>query len=119
MRIAMLAAVALTLSCASAAAEQRCPELTRMRGESTELIKKITAKVSTLNPCEAYTRFAILWKKIAEYADEHRKACGLSDAERADIESRHIDAVKLGRDNCIGRRPDFPADIQFSVPSHR
>jgi hypothetical protein len=112
MRIPILSAIALTMSCSSAVAQERCPELTRLRGEATEFLKRATGKVTTQESCEAYTRFAVVWREIANYANEHRKTCDISDAARMDFEKRHTDAVKLSKDNCVGRRLDLPVDIR-------
>jgi hypothetical protein len=107
-----LTAIALAGFCTCAAAQERCPELTRLRDEATDALKKATGKVTIQESCEAYTRFSILWGEIASYAKEHRKLCGISAIALNDIDKRHSDAVELSKNTCTGRRPPFPADIR-------
>jgi hypothetical protein len=92
MQVPTLSAIAFVGFCTCAAAQERCPELARLRGDATEVLKQATGKATTLQEsCEAYTRFAILWSAIASYAKDHRKLCESSATVLNDINKRHSD----------------------------
>jgi hypothetical protein len=86
--------------------------LTRLRGEAVQASKKWTALVPPSQHCETYIRISMAWAAIAQYANDHREACGISEVSLNEFEQRHREAV-TARDNfCSGRpvRP-YPADI--------
>ena len=107
-----LAAIALVGFCNQVNAQAQCPELTRLRGEVAQASKKWTALVPPSQHCETYVRIAMAWAAIAQYANDHREACDVSEVSLNEFEQRHREAV-TARDNfCSGRpvRP-FPAEI--------
>jgi len=93
------------------AAQQRCPELTRLRSEAAEASKQV-ARVGSHDRCEAYIRVSVAWRDLARYADDHRELCEISDASQNEIDMRHREAVKA-RDNVCTNRPlrPFPAEV--------
>jgi hypothetical protein len=106
-----LAMIALVGLYSQTSAQAQCPELTRLRGEAAEALKR-TRGVPTSERCEAFNRFSLAWAAIAQYANDNREACDISTLSLDDFEKYHRDAV-TARDNvCAGRpvRP-FPADI--------
>src|SRR6516164_6008380 len=92
------------------AAQERCPELTRLRSEAAEVSKQAT-RVATPDRCEAYIRFSMAWRDLARYANDHRVPCEVSEASLSEIDKRHREAVKA-RDNVCTHRPlrPFPAE---------
>jgi hypothetical protein len=107
-----LAAIALAGFCNQVNAQAQCPELTRLRGEAAEVSKQGGALVPPSQRCEAYVRIAMAWAAIAQYANDHREACDVSEVSLNEFEQHHREAV-TARDNfCSGRpvRP-FPAEI--------
>jgi hypothetical protein len=116
-----LAAIALAGFCSQANAQAQCPELTRLRSEAARASKQWTAldtKRDLIMPvprsqhCETYVRISMAWAAIAQYANDHREACDISEVSLNEFEQRHREAV-TARDNfCSGRpvRP-FPAEI--------
>ena len=107
-----LAMITLVGFCSQANAQDRCPELTRLRGEAAEVSKQGGALVPPSQRCEAYVRIAMAWAAIAQYANDHREACDVSEVSLNEFEQHHREAV-TARDNfCSGRpvRP-FPAEI--------
>jgi hypothetical protein len=112
MYLPALAAIALAGFCSQAHAQAQCPELTRLRGEVAQASKKWTALVPPSQHCATYVRIAMAWAAIAQYANDHRDSCDLSEVSLNEFEQRHREAV-TARDNfCSGRpiRP-FPAEI--------
>jgi hypothetical protein len=110
--MSVLAAITLAGFCSQAHAQAQCSELTRLRGEAVQASKKWTALVPPSQHCETYIRISMAWAAIAQYANDHREACGISEVSLNEFEQRHREAV-TARDNfCSGRpvRP-YPADI--------
>jgi hypothetical protein len=106
-----LAAIALAGFCSQANAQAQCPELTRLRGEAAEASKQRIG-VPTSQRCEAYVRSSMVWRALAQYANDHRELCDISLVSLNEFEQRHREAV-TARDNfCSGRpvRP-FPPEI--------
>jgi hypothetical protein len=106
------AMIALAGFSAQLAAQERCGELARLRGEAAKAAKQATG-VAAQDRCEAYIRFSESWRELARYADDHRKLCDISDASLSDIDKRHREAVKA-RDNVCTHRPlrPFPAEVR-------
>jgi hypothetical protein len=110
--MAALAAVVLAGFCNQAHAQAQCPELTRLHGEVAQAAKQRVALVPPSQRCQAYIRMSMTWAAIAQYANDHRDACDVSEVSLNEFEQRHREAV-TARDNfCSGRpiRP-FPAEI--------
>ena len=108
----MFAMIALAGFSARLAAQERCPELTRLRGEAVEASRRVMG-VGTRDRCEAYIRFSESWRELARYADDHRELCDISDASLSDIDEHHREAVKA-RDSFCTHRPlsPFPAEVR-------
>jgi hypothetical protein len=106
-----LTIIALAGFCIQSNAQDRCPELTRLRSEAAEALKQ-TRTVPASERCESYNRLSRARRAIAQYASDHRESCDISVVSLSDLEKYHSDAVK-DRDNvCVGRpvRP-YPPDI--------
>ena len=106
-----LVMMALVGYCSQANAEERCPELTRLRSEAAEAIKPRTS-VAPSDRCGAYNRFSMAWGAIAQYANDHRELCDISIVLLSEFEKRHREAEKARDNVCAGRplRP-YPPDI--------
>jgi hypothetical protein len=106
-----LVMMALVGYCSQANAQERCPELTRLRSEAAEAIKSRTS-VAPSDRCGAYNRFSIAWGAIAQYANDHRELCDISIVLLSEFEKRHREAEKARDNVCAGRplRP-YPPDI--------
>jgi hypothetical protein len=89
-----LVIIAIVGYCSQASAQERCPELTRLRSEAAEAIKPMTS----VDRCGAYNRFSMAWGAIAQYANDHRELCDISIVLLSEFEKRHREAEKA-RDN--------------------
>ena len=69
-----LVMMALAGYCSQASAQERCPELTRLRSEAAEAIKPMPSVVR----CGAHHRFSRAWGAIVQYANDHRELCDIS-----------------------------------------
>jgi hypothetical protein len=119
--LSALAAIALAGFCSQANAQAQCLELTRLRSEAAAASKQwtvldtkrdLTMPVPRSQHCETYVRISMAWAAIAQYANDHRESCGISEVSLNEFEQRHREAV-TARDNfCSGRpvRP-FPPEI--------
>jgi len=120
-----LAVIALAGFCSHANAQAQCPELTRLRNEAaaskqwTALdTKPLDTKRDLIMPvprsqhCETYVRISMAWAALAQYANDHQEACGISEASLNEFEQRHREAVTTRDNFCSGRpvRP-FPPEI--------
>jgi hypothetical protein len=92
-------------------AQEQCPELTRLRSQVAENVKRSLGAPSP-ERCEAYVRISIVWAEAAQYASDHRDSCGLGERALSDLEKRHREAVQARDNICAGRpsRP-YPPDI--------
>ena len=104
-------ALALAVFCIQANAQDRCPELTRLRNEAAEALKQ-TRTVAASERCLSYNRLSRARGAIAQYASDHRESCDISIVLLSDLEKYHCDAVKDRNNACAGRpvRP-YPPDI--------
>jgi hypothetical protein len=104
----ILVMMALVGYCSQATAQERCPELTRLRSEAAEAIKPMTS----VDRCGAYNRFSMAWGAIAQYAKDHRELCDISVDFLSEFEKRHREAEKARDKVCAGRplRP-YPPDV--------
>ena len=96
-------------------AQERCPELTRLRSEAAQVINPITS-VAPSDRCGAYIRFAMAWGAIAQYANDHRESCDISSISLSEVEQRQREAEKARDNVCAGRplRP-YPPDMSLNV----
>ena len=108
----ILVMMALVGYCSQANAQERCPELTRLRSEVAGALKQTRGLVPTLDRCEAYNLFSTAWATIVQYANDNREACDISTFSLDEFEKYHLEAVQARDNVCAGRpvRP-FPADI--------
>jgi hypothetical protein len=106
-----LTIIALAGFCIQANAQDRCPELTRLRSEAAEALKQ-TRTVPASERCESYNRLSMARREVAQYASEHRESCEISILPLSELEKYHRDAVKARDNVCAGRpvRP-YPPDI--------
>jgi hypothetical protein len=88
---------------AQANAQTLCPELTRLRGEAQEVLKQ-SRKVPPSERCYAYNRLSLAWGAVAQYANDNREACHISDSSLNDFERYRREAGE-GRDNVCAGRP--------------
>ena len=111
MRLPTLAIVAVVGYCSHAGAQERCPELLRLRAEAAAAIKPMTSAAPS-DRCAAYNRFSMAWGAIAEYASDHRVVCDISIVSLDEFEKRYSDAKKARDNVCAGRplRP-YPPDV--------
>lgn len=111
MHVPVLAAIALVELWSHANAQERCPELMRLRSEAAAAAEHVNG-VSTSDRCEAHIRFSMTWREIVRYANDHRDFCDISTASLSELEKRYREAAKA-RDNVCARRPhpSFPPDI--------
>jgi hypothetical protein len=91
--------------------QARCPELTRLRSEAAEAVKRMRG-VPASDLCAAYSRSSMAWSEIVRYANDHRELCEISDVSLNEFEKYHREAVK-SRDNVCTNRPlrPYPPDI--------
>jgi hypothetical protein len=114
--VPVLAVIALAGFSSQLRAEDQCPELTRLRSEAAEAAKRIFGARVFGAPlperCEAYVRISIAWAEAAQYASDHREACGLSEETLIELQTRHREVVQRRDNICAGRpgRP-YPPDI--------
>jgi hypothetical protein len=113
MRICMpvLTILALLFFCIPANTQELCPELTRLRREAQEALKR-SRTVPAWERCYMYHRLSVAWSAVAQYANENRESCQISIPSLNELE-RYRDEAVSGRDNvCAGRplRP-YPPDI--------
>jgi hypothetical protein len=110
-RTTTLAMIALGGFSAELAAQERCPELTRLRSEAAEASKRLMG-VEIQDRCEAYIRFSESWRELVRYAEDHRALCEIFNVSLSEIDKRHREAVKA-RDNVCTSRPGrpFPAEV--------
>jgi hypothetical protein len=97
--------------CVRANAQAQCPELTLLRSEAQETLRR-SRSVPAWERCYMYHRLSLAWGAVAQYATENRESCHVSVSSLSEFERYHREAV-AGRDNvCAGRplRP-FPPDI--------
>jgi hypothetical protein len=106
-----LTIIALAGFCIQANAQDRCPELTRLRSEAAEALKQTTT-VPASERCESYNRLSMARRAIAYYASDYRESCDISILSLSELEKYHRDAVKARDNVCAGRpvRP-YPPDI--------
>ncbi|HEX4556854.1 MAG TPA: hypothetical protein VH249_22885 [Xanthobacteraceae bacterium] len=106
-----LAIMALVGFCIQAHAQDRCPELTRLRGEAAEALKETRTGPASVR-CESYSRLSKAQSAMVQYASDHRDSCDISVSSLSELERNHQDAEKARDNVCAGRpaRP-FPADI--------
>ena len=106
-----LTIIALAVFCIQANAQDRCPELTRLRNEAAEALKQ-TRTVAASERCLSYNRLSRARGAIAQYASDHRESCDISIVSLGDLEKYRSDAVKARDNVCAGRpvRP-YPPDI--------
>jgi hypothetical protein len=111
MHLTTLVVMALAGYCSQANAQDRCPELTRLRSEAAQVINPITS-VAPSDRCGAYIRFAMAWGAIAQYANDHRESCDISSISLSEVEQCQREAEKARENVCAGRplRP-FPPDV--------
>ena len=108
-----LVMMALVGYCSQANAQERCPELTRLRSEAAEAIKPRTS-VAPSDRCGAYNRFSMAWGAIAQYANDHRESCDISSISLSEVEQRQREAEKA-RDNASARAARFAHIHQMSL----
>jgi hypothetical protein len=111
MRISLttLAIAALVGFAGQANAQAQCPELSRLRSEASKPVRGV---VPAPERCAAYTRVAMAWNEITQYANGHREACDISASSLNDFENYRREAVKARDNVCAGRpaRP-FPPEV--------
>ena len=106
-----LAMIALAGLGSELRAEEQCPELTRLRSEVAEIAKR-SLGAPMPERCDALVRISIAWAEAAQYASDHRDACGVGEKALSDLEKRHREVVQQRNNICAGRpgRP-YPPDI--------
>ncbi|QPF85841.1 hypothetical protein IC762_05925 [Bradyrhizobium genosp. L] len=105
-----LAVVALLGFCASAGAQESCPELARLNADAEAALKK-ASRLAAQDRCDAYVHYSVAWADLARYARDHREPCGISAASLSDIDKGHRRAVTEREDACGGLRRN-PALLQ-------
>jgi hypothetical protein len=115
-----LATVAVIGFCAQARAQERCPELTQLRSDAADALRKATG-AATQARCDAYIRYSVAWADTARWAHSHRELCGISLSSLSEIDSYHSKAVDeretvCGRPHHVSppseRKYTFPAEIR-------
>jgi hypothetical protein len=101
-----LAMIALVGFSSQIRAEEKCPELTRLRSEVDETAKR-SLGASSAERCEAYVRISIAWGQATEYAKDHRDSCRIGAEALSNLEKQHRDSVQE-RDNICAGRPGRP-----------
>jgi hypothetical protein len=106
-----LTIIALVGFCIQANAQDRCPELTRLRGEAAEALKE-TRTVPASARCDSYNRLSKVRSAMAQYASDNRESCDLSTSSLSELVKSNSDAEKARDNVCAGRpaRP-YPPDI--------
>jgi len=106
-----LTIIALVGFCIQAHAQDRCPELTRLRGEAAEALKQ-TMNVPASARCDSYNRLSKVRSAMAQYASDHRESCDISTSALSELVKSDSDAEKARDNVCAGRpaRP-YPPDI--------
>jgi hypothetical protein len=106
-----LTIIALLGFCIQAHAQDRCPELTRLRGEAAEALKQ-TMSVPASARCDSYNRLSKVRSAMVQYASDHRDSCDISVSSLSELEKNDHDAEKARDNVCAGRpaRP-YPPDI--------
>ena len=107
----IIAVIAVVGFCSQVAAQERCPELTRLRSEAAEALKKAT-RVAIQDRCDAYIRVSIAWAEIARYAKDHRELCDISIPSLSEIDELHREAVETRTNICLGPRSSFPPEVR-------
>jgi hypothetical protein len=78
-------------------AQELCPELTRLRSETQEVLKQLmTAPAS--ERCDMYNRLSLAWGAVAQYANDNLEPCHISVPSLNDFERYHRLTVRA-RDN--------------------
>jgi hypothetical protein len=96
-------------NCANA--QERCPELIRLRSEAAAAQKQ-TIGVPTPDRCVAYARLSRAWGAIVQYASDHREQCGISSPSLEQLERSRQEAAEVRKNACAGRPPRaFPPEI--------
>lgn len=115
-----LVIVAVLGFCAQARAQEQCPELTQLRSDAADALRKATG-AATQDRCDAYIRYSIAWADTARYAHSHRELCGISLSSLSEIDRYHGKAVEERETVCGGshhvspppeRKYTFPAEIR-------
>ena len=111
MQLTILMVMALAGYGSQVNAQERCPELIRLRSEAAQVIKPVTS-IAPADRCGVYVRFAMAWGAVARYANDHRESCDISPFALAEVGQRQREAEKARDNVCAGRplRP-YPADI--------
>jgi hypothetical protein len=106
-----LTIIALLGFCIQAHAQDRCPELTRLRGEAAEALKQTMSGPASAR-CDSYNRLSKARSAIVQYASDHRDSCDISVSSLSELEKNDHDAEKARDNVCAGRpaRP-YPPDI--------
>ena len=107
--IPSLTIIALLGLCIQAHAQDRCPELTRLRGEAAEALKQTMGVPAR---CDSYNRLSKARSAMVHYASDHREPCDISVSSLSELEKNDHDAEKARDNVCAGRpaRP-YPPDI--------
>ena len=92
-------------------AQERCPELTRLRSEAAEASNQKRGSLIS-GRCEAYIRSSMAWGEIVQYANDHRESCDISVHSLSEFEKYRREAVSARDNVCAGRplRP-YPPDV--------
>ena len=106
-----VALIALLAASIAANAQAPCPELTRLRSEAQETLKK-SMTVPQLERCHIYTQLSMAWDAVTQFANDHREVCQVSAPSLDAFERARRAAVKDRSNACAGRplRP-YGADV--------
>ena len=110
MHVPALGMITLVGFCNQANAQDRCPELTRLRSDAAHAVEQMRG-VPTSERCAAYIRFSMAWGTIAHYANDHRELCDISVLSLDEIEKRHREAIKARENACTDRALPFPPEV--------
>jgi hypothetical protein len=111
MHLSALAMITLVGFCSQANAQDRCPELTRLRSDAAHAVEQMRG-VPTSDRCAAYTRFSAARGAMAKYANNHRELCDISILSLAEFEKRHREAIKARENVCASRALlPFPPEV--------
>src|SRR5262245_31469630 len=107
----VLALAALLGAGTAAAAQAPCPELTRLRGAAQDTLKA-SATVPASERCHRYIRVSQAWDALAQYANDHREACQITNHVVREL-ARYQRQAEKDRDNACAGRPLRPygADV--------
>jgi hypothetical protein len=110
-RMPAFATIALLGFCIQADAQPPCPELTRLRSEAQEALKR-SRTVPASERCYRYVRLSMAWGAVAQYANDNRESCRISLPSLNEFERYHREAVNDRANVCAGRplRP-YRADV--------